>query len=165
MEIIVERGLKWEIRQSEFGFRMSLLESAQVDFLCILWAWSGHVLSFISKEEVKDTAVFWPKGVRSHCSLLLASQAWSQTLTCPGVGAPAPLLASPPFLEASMLLFLFPFKITVPDVLHGSSRMRNKATLDDLGWTDFCDSIKNSWGTRGMYCRWIRLSPFPSHFR
>lgn len=25
--------------------------------------------------------------------------------------------------------------------------------LDDLGWTDFCDSIKNSWGTRGMYCQ------------
>lgn len=95
-----------------------------------------------------------PRGVKSHCFLLSTSQApLTRHSHAPESTLSALLLSSPPFVEAGMLTFLFHFKITVSDAVHGGSRMCNKTTLDDLGWTDFCDSIKNSWGTRGMYCQ------------
>lgn len=98
--------------------------------------------------------MLWPRGVKSHCFLLSTSQApLTRQSYAPESTLSALLLSSPPFVEAGMLTFLFHFKITVSDAVHGGSRMCNKTTLDDLGWTDFCDSIKNSWGTRGMYCQ------------
>lgn len=137
------------------------MENAQVDFLRSLRVWSGHFLSLILKDKWKKQDI---QLKRSSSPVITFSSQLSRSpkLCTHTLQNWCCNLSIPSFVEASMPPFLFHFQITFSHAIHGGSRMCNKTVLDDLSWTDFCDSIKNSWGSRGLHCGGTGLSLFAS---